>query len=199
MIRKGWSYKEDRRLSELAGSGKTLEQIAKAMDRTPDFVRNRSIRLGRPQSTAPARDLREIHAIRRRSVRLMADKGWQRKFEDPIPLPKGRQLVTLKDAADLITGLPMKSGTGMASCDRGPAAGRRDRRAHDARPHRCHEGIEPRPRPRVYRVREKASLGAPQAQEGPMKTYFFMVLAGLIACAIAGLIFMEMKQQISPD
>ena len=46
MIRKGWSYKEDRRLSELAGSGKTLEQIAKAMDRTPDFVRNRSIQLG---------------------------------------------------------------------------------------------------------------------------------------------------------
>jgi hypothetical protein len=40
MIRKGWSYKEDRRLSELAGSGKNLEQIAKAMDRTPDFVRN---------------------------------------------------------------------------------------------------------------------------------------------------------------
>jgi hypothetical protein len=36
MIRKGWSYKEDRRLSELPGSGKTLEQIAKAMDRTPD-------------------------------------------------------------------------------------------------------------------------------------------------------------------
>ena len=46
MIGKGWSYKEDRRLSELAGSGKTLEQIAKAMDRTPNFIRNRSIRLG---------------------------------------------------------------------------------------------------------------------------------------------------------
>ena len=46
MVRKGWSYKEDRRLSELAGSGKNLEQIAKAMDRTPDFVRNRSLRLG---------------------------------------------------------------------------------------------------------------------------------------------------------
>jgi hypothetical protein len=46
MIRKGWSYKEDRRLSELAGSGKTLEQIAKAMDRTPNGIRNRSIRLG---------------------------------------------------------------------------------------------------------------------------------------------------------
>jgi hypothetical protein len=32
-----------------------------------------------------------------------------------------------------------------------------------------------------------------------MRTYFFMALAGLIACAIAGLIFIEMKQQISPD
>ena len=44
MNRKGWSYKEDRRLSELAGPGKILEQIAKVMDRTPDGIRNRSIR-----------------------------------------------------------------------------------------------------------------------------------------------------------
>jgi hypothetical protein len=36
----------------------------------------------------------------------MADKGWQRKFEDPIPLPDGRKLVTLRDAADYITSLP---------------------------------------------------------------------------------------------
>jgi hypothetical protein len=33
----------------------------------------------------------------------MADEGWKREFEDPIPLPRGRQLVTLKDAADYIT------------------------------------------------------------------------------------------------
>jgi len=38
----------------------------------------------------------------------MADKGWQRKFEDPISLPDGRKLVTLRDAADYITGLPKK-------------------------------------------------------------------------------------------
>ena len=38
----------------------------------------------------------------------MADNGWQRKFEDPIPLPDGRKLVTLRDAADYITGLPKK-------------------------------------------------------------------------------------------
>jgi hypothetical protein len=38
----------------------------------------------------------------------MADNGRQRKFEDPIPLPKGRQLLTLKDAADYIMKLPKK-------------------------------------------------------------------------------------------
>jgi hypothetical protein len=38
----------------------------------------------------------------------MADNGWQRKFEDPIPLPDGRTLITLRDAADYITSLPKK-------------------------------------------------------------------------------------------
>jgi hypothetical protein len=38
----------------------------------------------------------------------MANSGSQRKFEDPIPLPNGRQLVTLKDIADYITKLPKK-------------------------------------------------------------------------------------------
>ena len=38
----------------------------------------------------------------------MADNGWQRKFEDPIPLPDGKKLVTLRDAADYITSLPKK-------------------------------------------------------------------------------------------
>jgi hypothetical protein len=28
--------------------------------------------------------------------------GWSRPFEDPIPLPRGSQLITLKDAADYI-------------------------------------------------------------------------------------------------
>ena len=38
----------------------------------------------------------------------MADNGWQRKLEDPIPLPDGRELVTLRDAADYITSLSEK-------------------------------------------------------------------------------------------
>jgi|SRR5712664_778924 len=36
----------------------------------------------------------------------MSDKGWQRAFDDPIPLPDGRDLRTLRDAADYITKLP---------------------------------------------------------------------------------------------
>jgi hypothetical protein len=36
----------------------------------------------------------------------MAARGWRRPFDDPIPLPRGRQLVTLKDAGRYITKLP---------------------------------------------------------------------------------------------
>jgi hypothetical protein len=46
MVRKSWSFKDDRRLLDLAKSKKTLEQIAKAMDRSPERIRKRSMRLG---------------------------------------------------------------------------------------------------------------------------------------------------------
>jgi hypothetical protein len=36
----------------------------------------------------------------------MAAKGWQRAFDDPIPLPRGRKLVTLADAGNYVTELP---------------------------------------------------------------------------------------------
>lgn len=36
----------------------------------------------------------------------MADRGWKRPFEEPIPLPGGHHLVTLEDAGDYITKLP---------------------------------------------------------------------------------------------
>jgi hypothetical protein len=35
-----------------------------------------------------------------------ATKGWSREFDDPIPLSRGRQLVTLQDAGTYITKLP---------------------------------------------------------------------------------------------
>ena len=36
----------------------------------------------------------------------MAKLGWKRQFDDPIPLTRGRQFVTLKDAANYIQKLP---------------------------------------------------------------------------------------------
>ena len=37
---------------------------------------------------------------------MKVGRGWKRKFEDPIPLPRGRQFVTLEDAARYIQKLP---------------------------------------------------------------------------------------------
>jgi hypothetical protein len=37
---------------------------------------------------------------------LTSSTGWRRSFDDPIPLPRGRELVTLKDAGTYITKLP---------------------------------------------------------------------------------------------
>jgi hypothetical protein len=38
----------------------------------------------------------------------MAETGWRRSFEDPIALPDGHELVTLRDAARYIKPLPPK-------------------------------------------------------------------------------------------
>ena len=40
------------------------------------------------------------------SANPVADRGWQRRFDDPIALPRGRQLVTSEDAGKYITKLP---------------------------------------------------------------------------------------------
>ena len=36
----------------------------------------------------------------------MTERGWRRAFDDPIPLPGGGELRTLRDAANYITKLP---------------------------------------------------------------------------------------------
>jgi hypothetical protein len=40
---------------------------------------------------------------------LMADEGWSRRFDDPIPLPDGRKLFTLRDAAIYVMELSPKA------------------------------------------------------------------------------------------
>ena len=42
------------------------------------------------------------------SPSLMAATNWKRRFDEPIKLPDGGKLVTPKDAADYIMGLPKK-------------------------------------------------------------------------------------------
>ena len=41
----------------------------------------------------------------------VSDRGWKRPFDDPIPLPRGRQLVTLQDAGNYIIKLPKSEHT----------------------------------------------------------------------------------------
>jgi hypothetical protein len=38
----------------------------------------------------------------------MAETGWSKRFEDPVTLPNGRQLVTLLDAGNYVAGLRRK-------------------------------------------------------------------------------------------
>ncbi len=67
----------------------------------------------------------------------MAPKGWGRRFDDPIPVPRGRQLVMLQATGEYITKLPTAAHDG--SLD----PGRDARRADDVCWGRRHEGIEP--------------------------------------------------------
>jgi hypothetical protein len=46
MARRPWSFKEDRRLMELAKSSTTVEEAAKRLGRSPDAIRRMALRLG---------------------------------------------------------------------------------------------------------------------------------------------------------
>lgn len=46
MARKSWSFKEDRRLMELAKSSITLEEAARQLGRSPDAIKRMALRLG---------------------------------------------------------------------------------------------------------------------------------------------------------
>ena len=46
MVRKPWSFKEDRRLMELAKSTVSLEEAAKLLGRSPDAIKRMALRLG---------------------------------------------------------------------------------------------------------------------------------------------------------
>ena len=96
----------------------------------------------------------------------MAENGWQRKFEDPIPLPDGRTLVTLRDATDYITSLPKEEirPRRLAGCDRGIDVGFA-KWSHDDGADRGREGAEPSYRSGIQSGSESYALGETEAQE----------------------------------
>src|SRR5467141_5040356 len=51
-------------------------------------------------------DAAGLEAVARCGGLMKLPQGWKRPFDDPIPLPRGRQLVTLKDATNYIQKLP---------------------------------------------------------------------------------------------
>jgi len=58
-----------------------------------------------------------------RNISGKSSSGWKRPLDDPIPLPRGRHLVTLQDAGTFITKLPKaEHDTAMASRDGKPVA-----------------------------------------------------------------------------
>jgi hypothetical protein len=46
VFRKGWSFKEQRHLIELANASKSLDEVAEAMGRKPETIRKMAMRLG---------------------------------------------------------------------------------------------------------------------------------------------------------
>jgi hypothetical protein len=87
---------------------------------------------------------------------------WSHEFDEPVPLPGGQKLVTLRDAT-----AHAQEGScppRMAGCDRGTYVGGRARRPDDVRPDWHHASIEPKLRSRVHYIRQDASLGQAQAE-----------------------------------
>ncbi len=77
--------------------------------------------------------------------------SWSRRFDDPIPLPRGRQLITLEDAGTYITKLPKAEHeaaewqAAMQALILVATSGGAD----DVCAHRHHAGLEPSRRARI--------------------------------------------------
>ena len=73
---------------------------------------------------------------------MAAERGWRRKFDDPIPLPRGRQLVTLQDAGE-VHHAPSESQTLDCGVAGSPDPGRDAWRPNNVCADRCHASVEP--------------------------------------------------------
>ena len=100
----------------------------------------------------------------------VVERGWKRRFDQPIPLPRGRQLVTLQDAGNYITKLPKaehEAPEWQAAMEALILVATLWR-ADDVRADRHHAGIEPPPCSQVRSGPQAPPLGKKETQEGPM-------------------------------
>jgi hypothetical protein len=95
-------------------------------------------------------------------------RGWQQPFEEPILLPRGRQLVTLEDAGNYITKLPKtehEAPEWQAAMECLILVAEKNGSDHDGA-HRRHAGSEPPRRARVQSRKQRHTLGTAKAGAG---------------------------------
>ena len=95
--------------------------------------------------------------------------SWDRPYSEPIELPKGKKLVTLRDAATYITKLPKAEH----DTQEWQAAMEEhllvvERRADDVRPDRSDASAQPSCRTGVQPVAEGPALGTAKVGAGPI-------------------------------
>jgi hypothetical protein len=100
----------------------------------------------------------------------MTQKVGNGRSKEPIPLPRGRQLVTLEDAGKYITKLPKAEHEApeMANRDGSADACREAQWPDNDGAHRRHESVEPPRRARVQPRPEGPALGTAEAGAGSM-------------------------------
>jgi hypothetical protein len=129
-----------------------------------------------------------------RRAGVISDRGWSREFDDPIVLPEGEKLRTLRDAATYVTGLPKKEAAlpewqaaiEAIILDRGgPTMFASDRRD---------EGSKPARRPRVRSVTKGKALRRAQTRARSMKQEAAEVAARVVGAigATGGVPFARM-------
>ena len=92
--------------------------------------------------------------------------AWFKRFSDPIVLPDGRELLTLRDAAEYITLTESRARCRrLASRDGNAVAGRRARRAGNAGADRDDESVEPARHESDTNTAAKAGQGQGSARQ----------------------------------
>jgi hypothetical protein len=96
--------------------------------------------------------------------------SWKRPFEDPIALPRGRQLVTIEDAGAYITKLPKAQhevAEWQAAMECPDPGGRKERSDNDGA-HRRHAVAQSTRRAGVQPRSQRHALGKAEAKAGRM-------------------------------